>query len=89
MCSSAEQAVMPKPRFAIERALSTPHDYLNCTCCASGPGVGLSPTHPSASILYQLYLECGVLINTADLWSAFQHMVCGEDGQDCDADTAK
>lgn len=23
----------PKPRFAIERALSTPHDYLDCSCC--------------------------------------------------------
>jgi origin recognition complex subunit 3 len=23
----------PKPRHAIERALSSPHDYLNCECC--------------------------------------------------------
>jgi origin recognition complex subunit 3 len=23
----------PKPRHAIERALSSPHDYLNCACC--------------------------------------------------------
>lgn len=29
----------PKPRYAIERALSAPHDYLGCSCCTgSGPG---------------------------------------------------
>ena len=28
-------AMVPKPRFAIERALSSPHDYLNCQCCGS------------------------------------------------------
>ena len=26
-------AFMPKHRFAVERALSSPHDYLNCDCC--------------------------------------------------------
>lgn len=25
----------PKTRFAIERALSAPHDYLGCSCCVS------------------------------------------------------
>lgn len=27
-------ALNPRPRFALERALSSPHDYLNCRCCA-------------------------------------------------------
>ena len=26
---------MPRPRFAIERALSSPHDYLGCKCCTN------------------------------------------------------
>lgn len=25
----------PRPRFALERALYSPHDYLNCDCCPS------------------------------------------------------
>ena len=29
------EAFMPRPRFAIERALSSPKDYLGCTCCAN------------------------------------------------------
>ena len=28
------EAFMPRPRFAVERALSSPHDYLGCSCCA-------------------------------------------------------
>jgi origin recognition complex subunit 3 len=28
----------PKPRHAIERALSSPHDYLNCECCRGSKG---------------------------------------------------
>lgn len=26
---------MPRPRFSIERALSSPHDYLGCKCCTN------------------------------------------------------
>lgn len=29
------EAFDPRPRFAIERALSSPHDYLGCSCCQS------------------------------------------------------
>ena len=67
-----------KPRFAIERALSSPHDYLGCDCCQGSEG-GLSATQPATAILYQLYLETGAVINTADLWSAFWTIV-GRDG---------
>lgn len=27
------EALMPRPRYAIERALSSPRDYLSCRCC--------------------------------------------------------
>jgi origin recognition complex subunit 3 len=32
--SPHNEVFTPKPRFAMERALSSPHDYLNCSCCA-------------------------------------------------------
>lgn len=70
-----------KPRFAIERALSAPHDYLGCTCC-NATEEGLSSTQPQTAILYQLYLESGALINVFDLWSAFYAMVGQEDGDE-------
>lgn len=74
----------PKPRAAIERALASPHDYLDCECCAPDVGTGaentLAATQPSTAILYQLYLEGGALINVADLRTAFV-TILGE-GQD-------
>ena len=76
--SPHREVFTPKPRYAIERALSSPHDYLGCDCCG-GSGGGLSATQPASAILYQLYLESGGVINTADLWSAFWTIV-GEDG---------
>ena len=33
--SAHREAFEPRPRFAIERALSSPHDYLGCNCCQS------------------------------------------------------
>lgn len=76
--SPQREVFTPKPRYAIERALSSPHDYLGCDCCGGSEG-SLSATQPASAILYQLYLESGGLINTADLWSAFWTIV-GEDG---------
>lgn len=35
----------PKPRVAVERALSAPHDYLNCTCCENAKGAEVSPSN--------------------------------------------
>jgi origin recognition complex subunit 3 len=63
----------PKPRFAVERALATPHDYLGCECCngVDGNPAALSATQPATAIVYQMYLESGTLINVSDLWSAF------------------
>lgn len=78
----------PRPRFAIERALSSPHDYLGCGCCGRAEG-GLSATQPATTILYQLYLESGSAVNTADLWSAFWTIVGTEGGEDEEADREK
>ncbi|KAI9662477.1 MAG: hypothetical protein M1821_008644 [Bathelium mastoideum] len=72
----------PRPRSVIERALSAPHDYLNCNCCRSTREQDepiLLPSNPPASILYQLYLESGALINVSDLFSAFNAIVSKED----------
>ena len=75
----------PRPRHAIERALSSPHDYLGCECCG-GAEEGLSSTQPATAILYKLYLESGSVINTADLWSAFWTIVGEEESEDEDAE---
>ena len=82
--SPCRYAFMPLPRHAVERALSAPHDYLNCDCCKGQEG-GLSASQPPTAILFQLYLESGALINISDLWSAFYAILGsgeqeGEDG---------
>ncbi|KAF2754270.1 hypothetical protein EJ05DRAFT_521023 [Pseudovirgaria hyperparasitica] len=95
----------PRPRFSLERALYSPHDYLNCDCCpslqnrnnddvcmalgfliiiANGAKNTLAPTQPATSILYQLYLESGSLINASDLWSAYHAIVGADDDNDDD-----
>jgi origin recognition complex subunit 3 len=81
--SPYREVFTPKSRYAIERALSVPHDYLGCTCCKASEE-GLSSSQPPTAVLYQLYLETGSLINVFDLWSAFYAIVGGEDGADCD-----
>ncbi|KAG0636478.1 origin recognition complex subunit 3 N-terminus-domain-containing protein [Tuber brumale] len=80
----------PKPRSTIERGLSQPQDYLACSCCTSGDGdeVGIRGTQPPASIIYQLYLESGALINIYDLWSAFYSVIAGDE-EEFDVPTAQ
>ena len=81
-------AFTPKPRYAVERALSSPHDYLGCNCCDSIES-GLSSTQPATALLYQLYLETGSQINLSDLWSAFNTIVGAENTDDEEADQQK
>jgi len=69
-----KKAFSPRPRYAIERALSLPGSYLACDCCDPEAG-GLDSTQPATAILYQLYLESGAIINMADLWSAFDAVI--------------
>ncbi|KAJ6445690.1 Carbamoyl-phosphate synthase arginine-specific large chain [Purpureocillium lavendulum] len=78
--SPARDVFVPRPRAVFERSLGRPHDYLGCSCCApagegEGGGGGIQATLPATSILYQLYLETGSLINVADLWAAFDALV--------------
>lgn len=83
--SPHREAFAPKPRCAIERALASPRDYLGCSCCKSAQH-GLSSTHPATSLLYQLYLESGAVVNISDLWSAFYTIVGTDDIEDEDAE---
>ncbi|KAI0537627.1 origin recognition complex subunit 3 N-terminus-domain-containing protein [Xylaria digitata] len=71
---------IPRPRNALERALSRPHDYLGCSCCKTSEDQ-VTPTLPTTAVLYRLYLETGSLINAADIWSAY-YAVVGEDNED-------
>lgn len=64
-----KETFTPRPRFAIERALTSPFDYLMSTTAT--PDSRVSAKQPAAAILYQLYLESGALVNVHDLWQAF------------------
>ena len=72
----------PRPRFAIERALASPFDYLMST--SDMPENRLSAKQPATAILYQLYLESGAIVNAHDLWSAFYAVFESEQGDKCD-----
>ena len=75
----------------MEQALSKPSEFLGCECCE--PDIGddesqesvLKSSNPPTSILYQLYLESGALINGFDLWSAFYSVIAGVDADEDEA----
>ncbi|KAI9725181.1 MAG: hypothetical protein M1828_003362 [Chrysothrix sp. TS-e1954] len=72
------------PRIAIEHGLANPHHYLGCACCSpdSSEDTGLKASQPPTAVLYKLYLDCGALINVADLWHAFNQAVGQQYGED-------
>lgn len=72
----------PRPRFAIERAMASPFDYLFSSPDASGTRI--SAKQPATAILYQLYLESGALVNVHDLWQAFYAVFENDQGKKCD-----
>lgn len=74
----------PRPRFAIERALSNPFDYLISTSEDTETGTRISTKQPATAILYQLYLESGALVNVHDLWNAFYAVFESDEGSNCD-----
>lgn len=85
--SPSRDVLVPRPLVVFERCLTRPQDYLGCECCQGdgeghqGAG-GLRSTMPATSILYQLYLETGNLINVADLWAAFHGVVSQEESDE-------
>lgn len=74
----------PRPRYAVERALSSPFDYL-VSSSSEQMQTRVSAKQPPTAILYQLYLESGSLVNVYDLWHAFSAVFESEMGEDgCD-----
>lgn len=65
-----KQRINGTPRGAIQKALSNPNFYLQCTCCPPEKG-DIQPTMPDVCILYKLHLEGGKLINLYDWLQAF------------------
>lgn len=67
----------PKPRFVVERALGTPHDYLGCACCSSK--VCLLPLSPLHCFLYLTYFfSCNgflILGLSSSLYSLHKHIL--------------
>ncbi|KAJ5986875.1 hypothetical protein N7451_011240 [Penicillium sp. IBT 35674x] len=78
-----KETFTPRPRFAIERALASPFDYLISTTAATA-GAKISTKQPAAAILYQLYLESGALVNVHDLWQAFYGVYESDQGKKVD-----
>ncbi|CAI7622566.1 unnamed protein product [Penicillium manginii] len=74
----------PRPRFAIERAMGSPFDYLISSSDADQDQAKISAKQPAAAILYRLYLESGALVNVHDLWQAFLTVYESEEGEKCD-----
>ncbi|PWY72516.1 hypothetical protein BO94DRAFT_246713 [Aspergillus sclerotioniger CBS 115572] len=85
MRNPLKEIFSPRPRFAVERALSNPFDYLMST--AEKPETKVSANQPATAILYQLYLESGSLVNVYDLWQAFYAVFESEQGDFCDERT--
>jgi origin recognition complex subunit 3 len=77
-----KETFAPRPRFAIERALATPFDYLLSSSDATTTKI--SAKQPATAILYQLYLESGALVNVHDLWQAFNGVFENEKSDGCD-----
>lgn len=78
-----KETFAPRPRFAVERALSSPFDYLISTT-EERSGARIPTKQPATAILYQLYLESSALVNVHDLWHAFYAVFESGEGENCD-----
>ncbi|RAH56579.1 origin recognition complex subunit [Aspergillus piperis CBS 112811] len=88
MRNPLKEIFSPRPRFAVERALSNPFDYLISDSPEKPEAAArVSANQPATSILYQLYLESGSLVNVYDLWQAFYAVFESEQGDSCDERT--
>jgi origin recognition complex subunit 3 len=78
-------AFTPRPRYAIERALDRPGDYLGCECCTRddqlADGIGTDKLPPT-SLLWQLWCEAGSIVNVRDLWEAFCAAIVDRENED-------
>jgi origin recognition complex subunit 3 len=81
----------PCHRGTVEGALTKPADWLGCNCCGDdaddeeedeGGEASIKASLPPTSILYQLFLEGGQLVNAFDLWMAFKGVLEGEDEEE-------
>lgn len=61
----------PRPRFSIEKALSLPYNYITDMSQASG--------RPATAVLYSMYLDTGLLINSFDFYNAFKAILQTDD----------
>lgn len=77
-----KETFTPRPRFALERALANPFDYLISSTDVGGARI--SAKQPATAILYQLYLESGALVNIHDLWQTFYGVYESDQGNTCD-----
>ncbi|KAL4888704.1 origin recognition complex subunit 3 N-terminus-domain-containing protein [Aspergillus ambiguus] len=82
MKNPLKEVFAPRPRFAIERALSSPFDYL--VSDSETANTKISAKQPATAILYQLYLESGSLVNIYDLWQAFYAVFESDQSGNCD-----
>lgn len=66
-----------RPRYALERALTRPADYLGCECCTANKHGEISDRSalPATSLLLTLLNEAGNIVNVRDLWDAFRETV--------------
>ncbi|CAK47082.1 uncharacterized protein An16g08850 [Aspergillus niger] len=88
MRNPLKEIFSPRPRFAVERALSNPFDYLISDSPEKSEATArVSANQPATSILYQLYLESGSLVNVYDLWQAFYAVFESDKGDSCDERT--
>jgi origin recognition complex subunit 3 len=86
-------AFTPRPRYAIERALDRPADYLGCACCTMDGQVADGARGgrlPPTTLLWQLWYEAGNIVNVRDLWEAFSAATVdqGEENEDDEGNEA-
>jgi len=77
----------PRPRYAIERAIDRPGDYLGCDCCTADGQMlegSRSEKLPPTSLLWQLWCEAGNIVNVRDLWEAFSSTIVDREGEEED-----
>jgi origin recognition complex subunit 3 len=79
-------AFTPTPRYAIERALQAPADYLACQCCGGGED---GATNPPTAILWKLWCEAGSVVNARDLWQAFRGVLIPRERDEDEEDSGE